>query len=107
MVKRQELGAFEAQLFLVSYTLPDWWRFFRSGDPFNFTGYSNPEFDAAANAGDADRVRQIMDRDVLIVPFFSVPDTIASNARLCGIKADLVSLTWLPAVHVCTADETE
>ena len=106
-LKRQESGAFEAQVFLVSYTLRDWWGFFRSGDPLNFTGYSNPEFDAAANAGDADRVRQIMDRDVLIVPFFSVPDTIASSGRLCGIEPNLVSLSWLSEVHVCAPGETE
>lgn len=107
IVPRLKSGDFEAQIFFVELANPALWGLFRSDDPINSTRYANPEFDAAADAGDARRVREIIVRDVLEVPIFRVPDAVAVDARLCGIKPNLVDLSWLGGVHVCAAGETE
>ncbi|HKA87214.1 MAG TPA: ABC transporter substrate-binding protein [Haliangiales bacterium] len=104
---RMKKGEYEALLFFVGFSKPSMWRLYRSGDPINFSHYANPEYDAAIDAGDAIRVRDIIARDFLEVPIYRIPDVVAADARLCGIKPNLVDLSWLGDVHMCAPGETE
>ncbi|HEX5864725.1 MAG TPA: ABC transporter substrate-binding protein [Casimicrobiaceae bacterium] len=107
LIKRLEAGEFEAQLFYVSLTRPDWWSRFRTGDKDNVWRYSDSAYDAAVDGRDADTLLQILNRDVLATPVFRVPDVIAAERRLCDIKADLLDLTWLAGVRACAPGEKE
>ena len=107
LLAQLQSGEFEAQVFIVGSIDPSNWRLFRSDGGVDFYRYDNPDFNAAAMAGDLARVNEILLGDYMEVPIFRVPEVIAADARLCGIKPNLVDLSWLGDVHACAPGETE
>lgn len=109
----EELGAvlakheFDALLFMGAYEK----RYFRlamSGDPGNVTGYASADFDKAVADGDDSGAEAVLRRDVPFTPLFTLPEAVAADERLCGIKPEVGSdLSWLAGVHACAPGEHE
>ncbi len=72
--------------------------------PYNWTGYANPEYDAAVEAGDGALARTILARDVPVIVLFEIREFAAVDARFCGGKpTSPTSWRWLADLYPCKA----
>jgi hypothetical protein len=100
-------GDFDAILLYGSFEPPEWQRFV-TGPPFiNMTRYSEPEFDRAVARGDGAHARALLERDLPIVPLYTIPEAAAVDGAFCGghpIRTQY--MTWIGDVHRCAPGET-
>lgn len=100
-------GEFDALLFWGGYDRR-YWRGLVSSQlgGYNFVGYASPEFDAAAEAGDEARARDILERDVPMTPLYHVNEGVAIDRSICGARPRVMyDLTWLAQLRRCGPGE--
>jgi hypothetical protein len=83
-------------------------RRFLSPDPTTptFSGFADPEYDAAVGAGDLTRAQAILDREVPATPIYEVRNFAAIDSRFCGsVTPSTTSWRWMADLHPCQDDE--
>jgi len=105
--RRMLEGGFEIVIHYVGWR-PDHWHYLRTGSPTNLLGYSSPEFDAWAAAGDEPSVRRILSRDVPVTPLYRRAQGVVVSRAFCNVHP-VVShdLTWLKDVRLCAPGEVD
>lgn len=76
-------------------------------DGGSYTGYSNPRYDAAVEAGDFETAERILDHEVLFTPLYRMGTFAAIDSRWCGdVKPTTSSWRWLADLRPCEPGET-
>ena len=81
---------------------------FRSPGPdrTSMSGFADPEFDAAATAGDRTSAQAILDRAVPAAELYEMRSFAAIDARFCGdVTPSDTSWRWMADLHLCKNGE--
>jgi len=74
---------------------------------YTLTGYANPEYDRAIANGDLELAKQLLDRDVPVVPLLHMRYFAVIDNRFCGnVHPTPTSWLWLADLRPCAQGET-
>jgi hypothetical protein len=71
----------------------------------SLTGFANPAYDAAVEAGDLATAREIIEREVPVTRLYEPRAFAAVDARFCGdVTAEAQSWRWMAELRLCDDD---